>query len=43
MKQEWREPQLEVLDVNKTMLGPGMANVDFTHSDDDETIELHRS
>jgi len=43
MKQEWKIPQLEVLDVKQTMLGPGMAKVDFTYSDEDETVELHNS
>ncbi|KAB8133659.1 paeninodin family lasso peptide [Gracilibacillus oryzae] len=43
MKQEWQAPQLEVLDVKQTMLGPGMSVVDFTFSDENETIELHES
>ncbi|MBM7573490.1 paeninodin family lasso peptide [Aquibacillus albus] len=43
MKKEWKQPELEVLDVNQTMMGPGLANVDFTFADEDETIELHVS
>ncbi|WP_108721954.1 paeninodin family lasso peptide [Paenibacillus ihuae] len=30
MKQEWKTPQLEVLNVSKTMLGEGTHFVDWT-------------
>ncbi|WP_035725439.1 paeninodin family lasso peptide [Gracilibacillus boraciitolerans] len=43
MKQEWNAPQLEVLDVKETMLGPGYKFVDFTFSDIDEVGEIHAS
>ncbi|WP_058308592.1 paeninodin family lasso peptide [Gracilibacillus massiliensis] len=43
MKQEWQTPQLDVLDVNQTMMGPGNDYVDLTFQDVDETAELHRS
>ncbi|KAB8133660.1 paeninodin family lasso peptide [Gracilibacillus oryzae] len=43
MKQEWKVPQLEVLDVKQTMMGPGSDVVDLTFVDHDETVELHDS
>ncbi|WP_274648628.1 paeninodin family lasso peptide [Paenibacillus humicola] len=36
-KKAWKEPQLEVLDVNMTMAGPGMAIPDAVQNDPDET------
>ena len=43
MKQEWNAPQLEVLDVKQTMMGPGLSIVDLTFTDGHETVELHYS
>lgn len=42
-KKDWEIPVLETLDISMTMMGPGMTIVDFTHSDEDETVELHKS
>lgn len=43
MKKNWEEPKLEVLNVNMTMQGPGIRDVDFTYEDDDEIGFLHKS
>lgn len=34
MKKDWQEPVLEVLDVNRTMLGPDGNYTDKTYPDD---------
>ncbi|SDQ10171.1 hypothetical protein SAMN05216232_0555 [Virgibacillus subterraneus] len=43
MQKEWQKPMLEVLDINKTMQGPGIRDVDATFEDDDESVQLHES
>lgn len=37
-KKEWQTPELEVLDVRKTALGPGKAKPDDYQSDPDEDV-----
>ncbi|MFD0588410.1 paeninodin family lasso peptide [Paenibacillus sp. GCM10027627] len=37
MKKEWQQPQLEVLNVNLTMAGPGIARPDAYQPDPDAT------
>ncbi|MCM3115109.1 paeninodin family lasso peptide [Neobacillus sp. MER 74] len=43
MKKEWKKPELEVLNINMTMLGANNGGVDFTVYDpfDNEKAELH--
>jgi hypothetical protein len=43
MKRLWKTPLLEVLDVNMTMNGPGIRDVDATFVDEDEIVHLHES
>ncbi|MGP4106317.1 paeninodin family lasso peptide [Virgibacillus sp. L01] len=43
MQKEWQRPKLEVLDINNTMQGPGVRDVDATFEDDDELVQLHES
>ncbi|RBP03163.1 paeninodin family lasso peptide [Rossellomorea aquimaris] len=43
MKKNWEEPKLEVLNINMTMQGPGIRDVDFTYKDEDEIGFLHKS
>lgn len=43
MQKEWQKPTLDVLDINKTMQGPGIRDVDATFEDDDETVHLSMS
>lgn len=43
MKKVWQEPVLEVLNVNQTMSGPGIRDVDAVFEDEDEVVELHKS
>ncbi|MBU7007232.1 paeninodin family lasso peptide [Phosphitispora fastidiosa] len=43
MKKEWQRPVVETLDIAETMLGTGMSNIDFSYSDEDETVFLHSS
>jgi hypothetical protein len=38
MKMEWKKPVLEVLDVNMTMAGPGIATPDAVQPDPDEDV-----
>lgn len=42
MKKEWKKPLLEVLDVNKTMAGPGLRYADEHQPDpnapDDDVV-----
>jgi hypothetical protein len=37
-KKQWEKPEVEVLDVNETMAGPGFTIPDATQPDPDETI-----
>ena len=30
MKKEWKKPELEILNINMTMQGPGIRDVDFS-------------
>ncbi|WP_249869450.1 paeninodin family lasso peptide [Oceanobacillus saliphilus] len=39
----WNKPVLEVLDINMTMQGPGIRDVDATFVDEDEVVHLHKS
>lgn len=41
MKEEWLKPELEVLDVNMTMAGPGKRIADDHQTDPDE--DMHYS
>ena len=43
MKRQWKTPLLEVLNVNMTMNGPGIRDVDATYEDDDEMVHLNKS
>ncbi|MGG4167741.1 paeninodin family lasso peptide [Rossellomorea vietnamensis] len=43
MKRQWKTPLLEVLNVNMTMNGPGIRDVDATYVDNDEEVHLHES
>ncbi|MEI4828879.1 paeninodin family lasso peptide [Bacillus sp. FJAT-53711] len=43
MKKDWQKPELEVLDINMTMAGPGKKIVDQVFEDEDERGELHHS
>jgi hypothetical protein len=43
MKKNWEEPKLEVLNINMTMAGPGIRDVDATYKDQDELVHLHES
>ena len=43
MKKEWNKPELEILDVNMTMQGPGLRYVDKEYQDQDEKGALHYS
>jgi hypothetical protein len=38
MKKEWQTPELQVLDVNMTMAGPGIKTPDATQPDVDEMV-----
>lgn len=38
MKQSWKSPELEVLDVAMTMAGPGRAIPDAVQPDEDEIV-----
>lgn len=38
MKMEWQKPELEVLDVNMTMAGPGLRYPDSDQGDPDEDV-----
>ncbi|MFQ3544399.1 paeninodin family lasso peptide [Halobacillus rhizosphaerae] len=38
MKKEWKSPNLEVLDINETMAGPGLAIEDDFQNDPDENV-----
>ncbi|MFT8322212.1 MAG: paeninodin family lasso peptide [Bacillus sp. (in: firmicutes)] len=38
MKQEWKTPVLEVLDIKMTMAGPGKSIPDLIQGDPDETM-----
>jgi hypothetical protein len=43
MKKEWKTPELEVLNINMTMLGNNNGGIDFTARDpfDGEEAHLH--
>lgn len=43
MKKEWQKPWLEVLNVNKTMAGPGIRIEDEYNDDPDEPEHDHYS
>lgn len=43
MKKEWQKPVLELLDVNKTMAGPGIRIEDARYTDPDEVAMLRYS
>jgi hypothetical protein len=38
MKKTWEKPELEVLDINMTMAGPGIRWVDTEQTDPDEDV-----
>ncbi|WHY96082.1 paeninodin family lasso peptide [Peribacillus simplex] len=38
MKKAWQKPELEVLNVNMTMAGPGITTPDAVQPDIDETV-----
>lgn len=38
MKKEWQTPQLEVLNINMTMAGPGIKTPDAVQPDVDEVV-----
>lgn len=38
MKKEWKQPELEILDINMTMGGPGKTYPDAVQPDVDEMI-----
>jgi hypothetical protein len=38
MKKDWLKPELEVLDVNMTMAGPGIRTSDDHQCDPDEDV-----
>lgn len=38
MKKEWQKPELEVLNINMTMAGPGIKTPDAAQTDGDETV-----
>jgi hypothetical protein len=38
MKKQWQKPELEVLNVNMTMAGPGIRTPDSTQPDVDEDV-----
>jgi len=42
-KKAWQTPELEVLDIRLTAMGPGYTNVDFYYKDEDEEVHLHVS
>jgi hypothetical protein len=37
-KKSWQQPMLEVLDINMTMAGPGIAIPDDVQNDPDEDV-----
>lgn len=43
MEKAWKKPELEILNVNMTMNGPGIRDVDATYEDNDEVVHLHES
>lgn len=43
MKKEWQKPELEILDLNMTMAGPGLRIVDAFQDDPDEPEADHYS
>ncbi|WP_019383188.1 paeninodin family lasso peptide [Cytobacillus oceanisediminis] len=38
MKKQWQKPELEVLNINMTMAGPGIKTPDAVQPDQDETV-----
>ncbi|MGM0874206.1 MAG: paeninodin family lasso peptide [Bacillota bacterium] len=38
MKKEWQTPELEVLNINMTMAGPGLKTPDAVQPDIDEVV-----
>lgn len=38
MKKQWIKPELEILTVNMTMAGPGIATPDGVQPDPDENV-----
>lgn len=43
MKKEWKKPELEILDINMTMAGPGLRIVDAFQDDPDHEEADHYS
>lgn len=43
MKKKWKSPELEILSVQMTMAGPGIAIPDEIYEDEDEVGHLHHS
>lgn len=45
MRKEWKKPELEVLSVNMTMAGPGIAKPDAVQPDPDAPLhdQVHYS
>jgi len=43
VKKEWQKPELEVLDINMTMAGPGLRYDDQYNDDPDEPEKDHYS
>ncbi|WP_142332979.1 paeninodin family lasso peptide [Bacillus sp. AFS073361] len=43
MKKEWQKPELEILNINMTMLGANNGGIDLTVRDpfDGEEVHLH--
>jgi len=42
-KKAWQTPELEVLDIRLTAMGPGLTKVDFYYKDEDEEAIMHIS
>lgn len=40
MRKQWEKPQLEILDINMTMAGPGIRTPDDLQNDPDETTHF---
>jgi hypothetical protein len=40
MKKEWQKPELEALDINMTMAGPGIKTPDAAQPDIDEVVHF---
>ncbi|MDQ0975351.1 hypothetical protein QFZ31_005229 [Neobacillus niacini] len=40
MKKEWQKPEIEALDINMTMAGPGIKTPDAAQPDIDEVVHF---